>query len=69
MVEAVLPKGAYVVISQVIVFIVDTLEGVGAWFALSCFQSRRVGFRISLVAPGYFSVVFESMKATIFLAL
>jgi len=36
-VEVMFPEGTQVVISQVFAFAVDILEGVRAWFTLSCF--------------------------------
>ena len=49
-------------------FAVNAFEIVRVWFAFFCFKSERIRFKVSFVAPGQVSVVFELVEATAFLA-
>jgi len=52
----------------VVLFVVNVFEIVRAWFALFCFKSGRIHFKVSFAAPGQVSVVFELVGTTAFLA-
>jgi len=50
-IEAISPERTFVVVSYMVAFAIDALEGVGARQALSSFELRGIKFRISFAAP------------------
>jgi len=53
----------------VIVFAVNTFEGVRAWFTLLGFKMGRVQLKVSFAAPGHVSVILNLVWSTTFLTL
>jgi len=49
-----------------IVFIVDVLKCIQAWFILLCFQTERIYLEVSLTTPSKVAVVFEFMQTVTF---
>jgi len=50
-IEVILTEKILIVISHVITFTVDTLERVGVWQTLCSFETRRIKFKVGLIAP------------------
>ena len=67
LIESVSLVRAFVIVSHMLAFAVDTFESMRVWFTLFGFQLRRIHFEVSLVTPCYVSVVFDLVGPTAFL--
>ena len=50
-VEVILTERTLIVVSHVIAFTVNALERVGVWQTLCSFETRKIKFKVSLIAP------------------
>ena len=57
------PKKTLVRVYLIITMAVEVFEGIGAWFALLGFQSRRIGFTVCFIAPSKVLIVIRFIGA------